>query len=263
VIASRRYEVPFGLDAGLGIAYVVIGQPERTAEWCRAELARGRDTHTFAQASLTIALALAGCGEEARVAATGLIDAADVTDNPWALSLGLFAYGSALADTDPVRARNALRRGLVIAQDSGNRYAESLLAASLSRLEAEQGDPLAALDYFKRVIRNFHDAGNTTLIHSPLAVLAAFFDRLGHYESAAIIAGFAVASPFAAAWGISISTAIAHLREVLGDQTYESLACKGETMTTAEMANYAYDQIDQARTGSGRLDSRDAASADV
>jgi len=31
------------------------------------------------------------------------------------------------------------------------------------------------------------------------------------------------------------------------DQTYESLAHKGETMTAAEMATYAYDQIDQAR----------------
>jgi hypothetical protein len=35
---------------------------------------------------------------------------------------------------------------------------------------------------------------------------------------------------------------------VLGEGTYESLAHKGETMTTAEMATYAYDQIDQART---------------
>ena len=31
-------------------------------------------------------------------------------------------------------------------------------------------------------------------------------------------------------------------------QTYESLARKGETMTTAAMVTYAYDQIDQART---------------
>jgi hypothetical protein len=35
---------------------------------------------------------------------------------------------------------------------------------------------------------------------------------------------------------------------VLGDQTYEPLAHKGETMTTAVMVTYAYDQIDQART---------------
>jgi hypothetical protein len=41
--------------------------------------------------------------------------------------------------------------------------------------------------------------------------------------------------------------AITHLREVLGEATYESLARKGETMTTAAMATYAYDQIDQVR----------------
>jgi hypothetical protein len=44
-----------------------------------------------------------------------------------------------------------------------------------------------------------------------------------------------------------ITFAIAHLREVLGDQTYESLARKGEAMTTAAMATYADDQIDQVR----------------
>ena len=44
-----------------------------------------------------------------------------------------------------------------------------------------------------------------------------------------------------------ITTAIAHLRDVLGDQTYESLARKGETTTTAAMVTYAFDQIDQAR----------------
>jgi hypothetical protein len=93
----------------------------------------------------------------------------------------------------------------------------------------EYGDPLAALDYFTLAIRNYHDAGNTTLILNPLAALAALFDRLGRYEPAATIAGFAV-NPFTAP---QINTAIAHLREVLGDQIYESLAHKGETMTAA------------------------------
>jgi hypothetical protein len=37
------------------------------------------------------------------------------------------------------------------------------------------------------------------------------------------------------------------LREVLGDQTYEQLARRGETMTTAAMVAYALEQIDQAR----------------
>jgi hypothetical protein len=94
-------------------------------------------------------------------------------------------------------------------------------------------------------IRNYHNSGSTT-IRTPLAVLAVLFDRLGRYEPAATLAGFAL-SPIAAAAYPELTTTITHLRDVLGDQTYESLARKGETMTTATIATYAYDQIDQAR----------------
>jgi hypothetical protein len=166
--------------------------------------------------------------------------------NPWSQSLALLAYGTAFSATDPVRARDALRRGLVIAQDSGNGNIESLLANGVSRLEAAKyGDPLAALDYSMLVIRNFNNAGNTILILSPLSHLAALFDRLGRYEPAATIAGFAV-HPFTTFR--EMKTAIAHLRDLLGDQKYESLARKGGTMTTAEIVAYVFDQINQART---------------
>jgi hypothetical protein len=66
---------------------------------------------------------------------------------------------------------------------------------------------------------------------------------LGRLEPAATIAGFAI-DPFTSAALPEITTTITHLREVLGDQTYESLARRGETMTTAAMVTYAYDQID-------------------
>jgi predicted ATPase len=248
VIASGRHEqVPYGLDGLLGAVYVVIGQPERWVEWCRAQLERGRDTRGITWASLVGALTVAGCGEEARDAATGLIDAAEATHNPHVLASALYVHGYAFRDADPAGALDALRRGLVIARDSGNRGDETHLAGILSVVEAEHGDPLAALDYFIMAIRNRHDAGNTTGIRIPLAALAAFFDRRGRYEPAATIAGFAL-SPLTATAYPDLSTTIAHLRDVLGDQTYESLARKGETMTTAAMVTYAYDQIDQART---------------
>jgi hypothetical protein len=147
----------------------------------------------------------------------------------------------------PDRALGAMQRGLVIAQDSGNRYIETHLAANLAQLEAQRGDPLAALDHFTLAIRNFHDSGNVITIHSPLQNLAVFLNRLGRHVPAATIAGFA-RSPFMATACPEIDTAITHLCEVLGDQTYESLAREGEAMTTAEMVTYAYDQIDQART---------------
>ena len=88
-------------------------------------------------------------------------------------------------------ALEALRRGLVIAQDSHNRAAESALAQTLSRLEAAHGDPVAALDHVTLAIRNYHDSGSTAMVRTALAVLATVLDRLGHREAAATIGGFA------------------------------------------------------------------------
>ena len=246
VVGRSRDALPYGIEGVLGVVYLAIGQPERLAELCRAQLARRRDNDVHLRAWLVAALALAGSGGEAMDSADGLIEAAEATGNPSWLALALGAYGGAFRDADPVGALNAVGRGLVIAQDSGNRTIASTLAHFLARLEAEHGATVSAFDHLTLAIRNYHNAGDTTTIRVPLAVLAALFDRLGRYEPAATITGFAL-SPIAAAGVPEITTAITHLRAVLGDQTYESLARKGETMTTAAVATYAYDQIDQAR----------------
>jgi hypothetical protein len=140
-----------------------------------------------------------------------------------------------------------MHRGLAIAHDSGNRFNESHLTANLAQLDVERGDPLSALEHIGLAIRHMHDSGNIVTVRSPLTNLAIFLDRVGHYEAAATIAGFAF-SPLMAASFPNINAAIAHLREVLGDETFESLAGEGEVMTTAAMVTYTYDQIDQART---------------
>ena len=103
----------------------------------------------------------------------------------------------AFRDADPVRALDALRRGLVIAQDSGNRSNESHLAVGLadSRPNTATRWPRSITSLWRSA--TYHDAGNTTAIRVPLAILAALFDRLGRYEPAATIAGFAL-SPLTA-----------------------------------------------------------------
>jgi predicted ATPase/class 3 adenylate cyclase len=240
-------EVPFGFEGWLGAAYVYSGRPELSIELIRTQLARGRDSHTLGKACLAVILMMAGSDEEAMATTTGLIESAEATHNPLALSFALLAYGITFRDADHVRALNALRRGLVVAQRSGNRYNESHLAAILCRAEAKYGDPLAALDHFTLAIRNYHNSGNTTLMRVPLAGLAAFLDQVGRHEPAATIAGFAVDTAITTAAVPEITTAITHLRDVLGNETYESLALTGEAMTSAEIAGYAFDQINHAR----------------
>jgi hypothetical protein len=148
---------------------------------------------------------------------------------------------------DPIAAYEAHRRGLQIAQDSGNRFAKSYHAGCLGRLAATHAEATDALDYVTLAIRNFRDSGSFSILPTAIAGLATLLDRLGHYEPAATISGFA-ATAFTRTTYPAFDTTIAHLRDVLGEQTYESLAHKGDTMTTAAMVTYAYDQIDQART---------------
>ena len=128
VLGRSRDALPYGIEGLLGAVYLTIGQPERWAEWCRAQLARRRDTHVHIRAWLVSTLSLAGSGGEAMDSADGLIEAAEATGNPLLLALALCAYGVAFRDADPVGALNALGRGLVIAQDSGNRTIASALA---------------------------------------------------------------------------------------------------------------------------------------
>ncbi|WP_220032557.1 ATP-binding protein [Mycolicibacterium moriokaense] len=246
-ISGESDHLPHAAEGFLGSAYPAVGQPERWIQWFRARLARDRATDPYSTTNLVIALTVAGSIDDAMAATGGLIDAAEATGNPYVLSWALVACGYAFRAGDPGLALAAARRGLAIAQASGNRFNETMLVHMLSGLEAEYGDRMAAFDYFTVSIGNFHESGNTYMVSAPLALLAVFLDRLRRYESAVTIAGFAAANPMTQAALPELDTAIAHLREVVGNQTYQRLAREGEAMTTAAIVSYAYDQIDQAR----------------
>jgi predicted ATPase len=244
---TDRGELPFGVEGILGNAYVATGQPDRSVEWCRTLLARTGDTHVNVTSYLVMVLTIAGRDDEAIAAADGLLHTAEATGNPYALSLALMSYGFAWRNADPDRAREAMHRGVAIARASGNRFNESHLTANLAQLEVEYGDPLSALEHIGLAIRQMHESGNMGTIRSPLTNLAIFLDRVGRHQPAATIAGFAF-SPLTVTSFPNINKTIAHLRQVLGEQVYQSLAQTGAEMTTAAMVTYAYDQIDQARS---------------
>jgi len=65
---------------------------------------------------------------------TLLPDQAALTDTLY-VHEAAFSYTAAFRDADSVASLDALRRGLVIAQDSGNRFVESRLTIVLSRLD--------------------------------------------------------------------------------------------------------------------------------
>ena len=238
-------EVHAEAEASLGGSSLVIGEPERWVEWCRTVMSRRPATYVHAQGCLAIALKFAGPDEEALAAADELLAAADATESANLAAWAHFAYGYAYRDADPAHAYEILRRGLAIAQESGSRMNESSIAAALSVLATNHGEPNDALEHLILSIRYYYDSGSVYLLPTSMAVLAVLFDRLGHYEAAAVTSGFT--NPYAAAAVPELDDAKAHLREVLGDERYESLASNGEQMTTAERVAYAFEQIDRAR----------------
>jgi hypothetical protein len=186
-----------------------------------------------------------GDGDEAMAASPGLLAAADAARSPHTACFALLAHCLAYYEVDPAAAYNAVRRSLAIAQKSGNRQMESASASTVLLVATTYRDPIECFETLTVLIGRYYDVGNMALLLNPLAILVSLLDRLGHHEQAAIISGFA-ASLFSLASYPQLNTAIAHLRDVLGDQAYESLARTGGAMTTADMVAYAYDQIDQA-----------------
>lgn len=185
------------------------------------------------------------------ITANGLAESPEITRNPHSLVGSMLACGVAFRRADPARARDALRRGLKVAQDSGCRTTE--LAVNLAVVEGAVGDTASAFDHVVHAIRNYHDSGSTTVIQGALGVVATLFAQLCRSEAATIVAGFASLGPGIALFLPEITTTIAQLRDALGDEIYESLARTGENMTTADVVAYAYDQIDQARAALEQL----------
>jgi predicted ATPase/class 3 adenylate cyclase len=246
VISGRFDEIRRESEASLGGPYAAVGAPERWVDWCRIVMGRHPVVHIHTRAIFALALKLAGADDEAVAVAEELPAMVDATDNPTFASWGLFAYGTAHRDRAPLIAYEALRRGLEIAQASGNRQTESNTAAMLTALAATHGEPSDGLDFSIVSIRNQYDSGNFFLVGTSLAALASLFARIGQNEAAATMIGFAD-SPFNRSSFPELVVAIDRLHEALDDDSYDSLVHAGAQMSTAAAVTYAMEQIEQAR----------------
>ena len=239
-------DVPFDFEAALGVAYHFKGEPLKTAALVRTMIARSPGAHILPRALLALALTDAGADDEAMVIASDLLTVADTIDNQNAKALALNAYAWVYRDEDPTTAYEAGRRAMKVAHDSGNRFMESTISIGLSRIAVSHGDPLEAIDYLVLAIRNYQDSGSFLLVTGPLSMIAVFLDRFGRHEAAATIMGFGDV-PGSRLSFPEVDSTITHLREVLGDQSYESFARDGAAMTTAAIVAFAFDEIDRAR----------------
>ena len=244
-IDSGRYEQVTDLhEAALAGGCITIGQPHRAVEWARNSIAERPNDCLSSKMTLSIALNFVEAPDEASVVAEDVL--ANSNGNPALECFALLAKGLAHRDTAPAKSYAALREGLSRARESGNTQIESNLAGTFSALAATQGDAEIAFEYFTLSISHFSDSGSPAFMRTPLAALSIFLDRLGYYEIAATLLDTA-ASPLARAAYPDIDDTIAHLRDVLGTDTYEAFAHRGHSMTNAELSEYALDVVERVR----------------
>jgi predicted ATPase len=246
ILSGRFDEVQRVGEAAIATVSALIGQVDRWLDWCRATIARHSEVNIHSQALLVQALVMAEEYEEALTAANDLKAMIAVCHNPTLAAWALYAYGTAQRRHAPIVAYESLREALGIAQECGSGQTEANVAAMLTPLAATYGEPADALGYATSSIRNLYDSGNFYIAKNSFGALAALFDRLGYHEAAARLSGFADSS-FVRAGFPEVAAAIDHLRELLGDDSYEALARDGKNMSNAEIAAYAFEQIDRVR----------------
>ena len=248
-IESGRFdEVSVVAQAILGGGYLNAFPPERGLEWSRGVIAQS--ARALSYGNLVFALTFAGAYDEAMEISEQMLAAADTASNPHIICAATLSYGHTHRKADPAAAYNALRQGLMTAQASGNRQMESILAVYLSHFAATHADPTDAFELLTRAIRMYHDSGSLPFFSGAAVALTVLFDRLGYYEAAATISGFADRAVARASFP-EIDLAVTHLREILGSDAYDAFANAGTKMTIAAKAAYTLDHIDRARAALG------------
>jgi predicted ATPase len=145
-IDSGNFErVPVEFEMVLTGGYLTTVSPERCVEWCRDVLVRAGGRGEYVESGFVFALYFAGDHDEALAVSESLFAFAEMAVNPSVVSGALLAYGQTHSRTEPAAAYEALRRGLGIAQASGCRQMESVLAQNISILAATYADPMVAL----------------------------------------------------------------------------------------------------------------------
>jgi predicted ATPase len=246
VVRARGDDVPFGFAGMLGGTYMFVGDFDSALDWQSRYLEPSADPLAITRSNRVLQLVMAGRQDEAMAAAPAVVDAAQAGGNPSALCDALLAFGYAFREADPRRALDAMGRGLAIAHESGVRSVEGYLALNIGLVEWRCGHSAAALDHLAQAIRVNRDSGSTSAIRFPLGILGAVFEGLGRHRAAATVAGFAL-HPMTVAAFPDLTAIAKRLNHALGDDAYTSNFRRGEAMTAAEIAAFAYEQIEQAR----------------
>ena len=152
--------------------------------------------------------------------------------------MALAGHGRAFADTDPARARRALREGLELARENQLTSHEAYVAFDAARLEAVHGDIGQALQLLDFALDTYHRVGDPATVGVALAYLAILFDRTGPPAAAATLYGASTRTESNSVV-VGLPDVVSRLRSQLGHAVFDASAATGAAMDFGEAVAYA------------------------
>jgi hypothetical protein len=182
---------------------------------------------------------------------------AERSRNPTALAQAHYALGVWLASSDPLQAREEVRRSEAHARDVGNLWFELFARTMGLWLQSIDGEPLVALRGLADVLEAWHRAGDWANQWLSLRHVFGVCCALGEHELALFIhgalerAGAVDAFPFEPAAAAEVTQTVADLRVRLGDQA-EALILEGSSGTTSAVIGQILQRIHSITGDGGR-----------
>lgn len=247
----------------LGDAALLSGELATAFEAYRgvAQLAAPGDLAGLAIATANQALVLSYAGDDQAACATAsqAVTSARASANPTAIAMAQFAEGEALADLDPTAALAALEEAHQGAQGVGNRYIAGTALTATVALRSRHGPPEPALALFRDAIQHWRSSRNRGLIVTTLRNLVILLARTGRDQAAASLAATLEQRAASKSYGreaARITTALAAVRQRLGDAAFAQAWTAGSTRTLDEAAQDAVHVLNGAILNSGPVNSR-------
>jgi tetratricopeptide (TPR) repeat protein len=167
--------------------------------------------------------------------------------SPTLTSYGLYSLAYTLQDDDPSRALACLREQVDASDQLRWDAMTGLCWMLLCRVEANHGDPTAAIESARTAIRHFAETGNRIQTAMTIKISANAFRPAGHPDVGAILLGWVDQQPqrgTAGEEGDLYERQLAETRDVLGPEEYDALAARGAAMSYDEIVAYALQQAD-------------------
>jgi hypothetical protein len=184
--------------------------------------------------------------DEARAIADETLVAARAYGNPWIVAFTMDGYARAYASAEPVTALTVLHHGLDYSREHRLPFLEAFFTRDAAALEASHGEFNEAMELFDSNIDALQRAGDIAHLTSTLGYLVVLLDRIDQPVAAATVYG-ATTRQATVNRVSDLAVVIERLRAALGPNRFDECVAQGASMSTAEGAQFARQQIRLAR----------------